>query len=74
MAKIRDDLVGAIHAAGGVVLVAGDTVPAGVTVHASRLSGSPEKAAEPVPDGEPDAKPAPKRRPRKKASDAESVD
>lgn len=75
MAKIRDDLVGAIHAAGGVVLVAGDTVPVGVVVHESRLAKEPQKAAEPVADSAPaEPKPAPKRRPRKKAADADSVD
>lgn len=74
MAKIRDDFIGAIHVAGGPVLMAGGEVPAGVTVDASHLAVEPEKSAEPVPDTEPEAKPAPKRRPRKKASDAESVD
>lgn len=39
MARIRADLVGAIHV-GGVVLMAGDEVPPGVKIHTSRLDAA----------------------------------
>lgn len=72
MAKIRDDLVGAIHAARGVVLMAGDAVPSGVVVHDSRLAPEPRKRAAAAEDA---PAPKPKRRaPRKKADDAVTVD
>lgn len=63
MSKIREDLIGVVHA-GEYVLKAGDTVPEGAVVGDHVLA--PEETSEPA-DGQPEAEAepeAPKRRTR----------
>ena len=68
MAKIREDLIGAVHV-DGHVLFAGDPVPSGVAV------GAHLTVAESKPAQDAAEKPKPKRgRPRKKAEPEAEAD
>lgn len=46
MARLRDDLVGVVHVAGGVY-AAGDVLPSGAVVAASLTAPEPEKVTAP---------------------------